>query len=72
MRNIMKKRIDPSNDYLGMEDINKFKEQKRDNDNELIQTLQKMGPPSFLKTRFKKATLEKYKVVNGKYFGVVV
>jgi hypothetical protein len=35
-------------------------------------TLKSLGPPSFLKTRFKNTTIEKYKVVNGKYFGCYV
>lgn len=55
-----------------MENIVKFKEERRANDNELILTLKKLGPPSFLKTTFKKHTIERYKIVNGKYFGCMV
>ena len=72
VRNIVKKKIDFKNDHLGFGDIDKFKEQGRENDNQLILTLKSLGPPSFLKTRFKNTTIEKYKVVNGKYFGCKV
>jgi hypothetical protein len=72
VRNILKSKKDPDNDFLGINNIGKFKEDKRQNDNELIMTLQNLGPPSFIKTRFKKDTIEKYKIVNGKYFGCMV
>jgi hypothetical protein len=71
VRNIVKKKYDPLQDYLGMEDIQKFKDDRRNNDNELIITLKHLGPPAFLKTKFKKRTIEKFKVVRGKYFGVI-
>jgi hypothetical protein len=72
VRNIMKNKIDDRNDNLGMANIDKFKEERRVNDNELMKTLNKLGPPSFLKTRFKKETIDRYKMVNGKFFGCFV
>lgn len=72
VRNIIRKKIDLENDFLGIQDITKFKENRRENDNELMMTLKSLGPPSFLKTRFRNKTIEKYKIVNGKYFGCMV
>ncbi len=69
VRNILKKKMDSDDDFLGVQDVGKFKEQRRENDNELMMTLKSLGPPSFLKTKFRYKTIEKYKIVNGKYFG---
>lgn len=71
VRNIMKKRLDNENDFLGIEDIMKFKKLNREGEDDVIRALKKFGPPTFLKTKFKKETMEKYKIVNGKYFGVM-
>ncbi len=69
VRNIMKKGMDQPNDNLGIEDLKKFKDQRRENDQELLLALKNLGPPSFLKTSFKSSTIERYNVVNGKFFG---
>jgi hypothetical protein len=68
----MKKKYDTQDDHLGMGDMVKFKEQRRNNDNELMLTLKSLGPPSFLKSKFKKDTIERYKIVSGRYFGCFV
>jgi len=67
----MKKKVDTENDYIGIEDIAKFKETRRENDNELIKALKKLGNPNFLKTRFRSTTVQKYRSINGKFFGVM-
>jgi len=72
VRNIVKYKTDKQNDHLGMDNINKFKEERRANDNEMLITLKKLGAPSFIKTKFKKETIYRYKVVNGNYFGCAV
>lgn len=69
VRNIVKTGKDLLNDNLGIEDLKKFKEQRRQNDQELLLALKSLGPPSFLKTQFKTTTISKYNVVNGKFFG---
>jgi hypothetical protein len=72
IRNILKHQRDTESDHLGIEDIMKYKEQMRMNDYDLILTLEKLGPPSFLKKKFRNTTIDKYKVVSGKYFGTYV
>jgi hypothetical protein len=69
VRNIMKTGKDLLNDNLGIEDMKNFRKQRQVNDQELILALKTLGPPSFLKTRFKSTTVSRYNVVNGKFFG---
>ena len=52
-----KEKINPKEDEEEMQKILRF---------------QKLGPPSFLKTSFKKETMIKYKMLDGKFFGCKV
>lgn len=73
LRNIMKKSINPLNKFMGAEDMDNFNKLKQDSEDiGLIKSFNRLGPPSFMKKQFKKTTVEKYKSVNGKYFGVLV
>ena len=72
VRSIMKTGTDVDNNNLGIEDMDKFKKHRHKLEQELSLALKHMGPPSFLKTNFKISTIEKYKVVNGKFFGCKV
>lgn len=68
VRNILTKRRDKDNDFLGVEDIGAFKEEHRKNNMLVSQTIVKIGPPSFIKTKFKLATAGK--MSDGNYFGL--
>jgi hypothetical protein len=70
VRNILKKRVDKCSDFIAVDNINKFKSEKFENDEIVGKTLAKMNPPSFVKTKFRNKTNEKYKAVDGRYFGI--
>lgn len=72
VRNIIKHRDDLQDDSFGMKNMNRFKDTKRKFDSEVAKTLSNLGPPSFLKTKFKNSTIESYKIAHGKYFGCSV
>jgi hypothetical protein len=69
---IVKNKIDKRNDFLGVQNMKKFREARMEMDENLVMVLKKLGTPSFLKTGFREKTMEKYKTVNGKYFGCKV
>jgi len=71
VNHIKKHKIDSNSDGLGIIDINKFKKNLRDSENITIKSLRKLGPPKFIKTRFKLSTIKEYNVYNGNYFGKV-
>lgn len=48
---------------------NKIRQIKEETQDLLTLSLHKLGPPNFLKTKFKNQTLKKYHIVSGKYFG---
>jgi len=62
-------------DYLDDMDIvanrsaNKVRKIKEETQDLLTLTLHKLGPPGFLKKKFKNETVKKFQTVNGKYFG---
>ena len=66
---IQKEKRDIYNDNLGVEDLELFKRNLETNNDSIIKTLNKLGPPKFLKTKFRKTTTDKYKQITGKYFG---
>lgn len=72
LRNIVKHKNDPVDDNFEFRKIEKFKENARIDNNKVIKALDKLGPPSFLKTKFKNETIRTFKVINGKYFGCAV
>jgi hypothetical protein len=67
LRNILKYKVEDEN--LAIFDIQKFKDQTKDNEKEAIIALQSLGPPSFVKLKFKSSTYDKFKRLSGKYFG---
>jgi hypothetical protein len=67
LRNILKYKVEDEN--LAVLDINKFKAQTKENEKQAILALQSLGPPSFIKKKFKSSTYEKFKMLSGKYFG---
>lgn len=56
-------------DFITDRKANKVRKIKEETQDILTLTLHKLGPPSFLKTKFKNQTIKKYQTVNGKYFG---
>jgi hypothetical protein len=69
LRTVLKTKKDPEIDETEIQSPAKIKEMVQKNQDEVIKALKKLGPPSFLKNKFKTATLNRFKVVNGKYFG---
>jgi hypothetical protein len=69
VRDIMKNRYDKRVDYLEMDNPKKFKENKRNIHFEIMNSLKDLGPPNFLKTKFKISTISKCKNVEGLFFG---
>lgn len=69
VRNIAKKKYDKESDNLGVGDPKFFKEMKLDADLDILYSMRNMGPPHFLKTKFKLSTIEKCKNVDGLFFG---
>jgi hypothetical protein len=68
VRNIVKHKRDLHIDNLQIGNLEKFKEEKRKDEGELVLALDILGPPSFIKTRFLSTTINKYKMLCGKFF----
>lgn len=68
VRNIMKKGYDQKNDHLGFGDPKKYKENKTIIEFDSMISMKTMGPPNFLKRRFKISTIDKTKNINGLFF----
>ena len=49
-----------------------LRKEKNDLNNKMEVALKDIGPPKYLKRKFKKDTVDKYKAVCGEYFGVPV
>jgi hypothetical protein len=69
VRNIVKKGHDIERDNVGLNEIQKIKNERAEGDKHLLSILKSVGPPSFMKTKFRLSTIEKYKNVSGRYFG---
>lgn len=56
------------------DDQHQYKGLNKENDDEIFKVLRlkKLGPPSFLKTNFKKETESKFRMLEGKFFGCQV
>ena len=52
-----------------MNNANKLRQIKEETEDMLTLRLHKLGPPGFLKTKFRNQTVQKFQTVNGKYFG---
>jgi hypothetical protein len=72
VRKILKKNIERTNEYMGVEEMETFNKLRKDDDINFIKSLSRIGIPTFMKKKFKKSTTEKYRIANGKYFGVLV
>jgi len=69
VRNIIKFGIDEQAELIGFASIQEFKKQKIENDLEMLTRLKNLGYPKFLKTEFKKETLNNFYQISGKYQG---
>ncbi len=69
LRRILKNQANEEVDFFLVWSQPKLKEIKTENEDNLTLRLHKLGPPSFLKTKFKNETIKTYQTVNGKYFG---
>ena len=65
----MKNGYDKELDFIGLENPKKYKVKNRNSNQEALISLKNMGPPNFLKKRFKISTIDKFKNVNGLFFG---
>jgi hypothetical protein len=68
VRNIMKHKKDFHSDNIQINNLEKFKDEKRKDERELVLALDVLGPPSFIKTRFFSTTINKYRMLCGKFF----
>lgn len=66
LRNIVKYNIMNDFDFATNNDVKRIKKETEDN---LYLVMHRLGPPAFLKQRFKNETIKKYKIVNGTNFG---
>jgi hypothetical protein len=69
VRNIIKNRKSLN---IDIEDVDNIDEEKPDFNSEMIKTSLKIGAPSFLKTKFRSSTIERYKIAHGRYLGCAV
>lgn len=70
VRNIIKKKgHNVERDNVGIEEIQMLKNERAVADKHCLSILKSVGPPSFIKTKFRLKTIEKYKNVSGRYFG---
>lgn len=69
LRTVLKTKSDPDSEEINIKNFEKFREMVRTNNNKVIKALDQLGPPSFIKSKFKTTTINTFKVVNGKYFG---
>ncbi len=69
VNHIKKYNVDTNNDFLGISDIHSFKQGHRDNEARVIQTLHILGPPKYVKTKFRTKTVNYYNIFSGMYFG---
>ncbi len=69
VRNIIKNGHDIERDNVGLNEIQKIKNERAEADKIILSILKSVGPPSFMKTKFRLKTIEKYKNVSGRYFG---
>jgi hypothetical protein len=69
LRRILKNKAIEEIDFFLVNSEPKLKEIKTENEDNFTLTLHKLGPPSFLKIKFKNETMKTYKTVSGKFFG---
>lgn len=67
-RQILKNKDDPYDDQLGLNKIENFQKITRKENEDTTRALVKLGPPSFLKTKFKMNTIKKYINLSGGQF----
>jgi hypothetical protein len=68
VRNILKHKKDVHGDGVVIGNLDKFKAEKREDESLLVKALDILGPPSFIKTKFNSKTLNKYRMLAGKFF----
>ena len=68
MKKILKNEAKDDMDFI-MNNANKLRQIKEETEDMLTLRLHKLGPPGFLKTKFRNQTVQKFQTVNGKYFG---
>lgn len=69
LKKILKSNYLDDMDLVTNRSANKVRQIKEETQDLLTLTLHKLGPPGFLKTKFKNQTVKKYHIVSGKYFG---
>ncbi len=70
VRNILKNGHDKEIENIGINEIQILKNERAEADKYFLATLKSVGPPSFMKTKFRLKTMETYKNVSGRYFGI--
>ena len=69
LKNILKNNVKDEIEFISSNNTNKLRKIKQETEDNLTLALHRLGPPGFLKTKFKSETVKKYQIVNGKYFG---
>jgi len=69
LRRILKNKANEEIDFFLVSHEPKLKEIKNETEDNFTLAMHKLGPPAFLKTKFKNETIKTYNIVSGKYFG---
>jgi hypothetical protein len=69
LRKILKNRAHDEIDFYIEKNLDKVKEIKNNIDDKNSIALHKLGPPSFMKKKFRLETMNMFKSVSGKFFG---
>jgi len=68
INNIKKFKVDTNNDFLGITNLDNFKDKNRFDEGRVIQMLQSLGHPRYVKTNFKTKTIHEFTSYSGKYW----
>lgn len=67
--NFTKSKLDIENENEIFDTVEKFKENKKEADVDLLLALRELGPPTFVKQKFKNNTVKKFNCISGLYLG---